>query len=288
MLHEEAKRVLGGMLALGVIVAAVMIPQRMTAKAAETGNNSQFIAFGVSGDVVGTTGDAVGTTGDAIGTTGDAIGTTGDVIGTTGTVVTDDPFAENFVPATIEEAVVYEDSKEDPATLDCKFFHQNGKSYWYESGVRQGTYDDPKGVIGDGTIRGREIYDADTNAWYWCDSCLDGSKAVNKEVWMPYVYNGENKWSETEIKQNAAVSGSMAVQVEQAVKSGTGKWVRYNANGKMYKEWYKVTAAEAQYYPDQVGQIYYYDLITGLMAHGDTLIDGVWYHFDEVTGALKR
>ena len=33
------------------------------------------------------------------------------------------------------------------------------KSYWYEGGIRQGTTKDPKGVIGDGTNRGREIYE---------------------------------------------------------------------------------------------------------------------------------
>ncbi len=46
----------------------------------------------------------------------------------------------------------------------------DGKSYWYEDGVRQGTYDDPKGVLGDGVVRGREIYDPATDAWYWLDS----------------------------------------------------------------------------------------------------------------------
>ncbi len=202
--------------------------------------------------------------------------------------ISNDPFSESFIPEMIEEKIEYPNTTEDPKSFDCKFYHKDGKSFWYENGVRQGTYDDPKGVIGDGTIRGREIYDADTNAWYWCDSILEGAKAVNKEVWMPYIYQGEKAWSDAEIKSNAETSGSMASQVEAGIKKGNGKWVRYNANGKMYKGWYKVTSSEAQYYPKQVGNIYYYDEKTGLMAHGDTVIDGVTYHFDETTGVLQR
>ncbi len=200
----------------------------------------------------------------------------------------DDPFSENFIPAMIEEQIVYPDSMIDPSTLNCKFYHRGGKSYWYENGVRQGTFDDPKGVVGDGTVRGREICDMETVAWYWCDSIYDGAKAINKEVWMPYVYQDEKNWSEEQIKQVASESGSMASQVEAAIKSGTGKWVRYNANGKMFKGWYKVTGSESQIYPDKVGNIYYYDERTGLMAHGNTVIDGVTYHFDEVSGVLQR
>ena len=205
---------------------------------------------------------------------------------------TTNPFSEDFAPAMIEEQIVYPNTTEDPSTLNCKFYHQNGKSYWYENGIRQGTYDDPKGVMGDGSIRGREICDMETAAWYWCDSCLDGAKAVNKEVWVPYIYQGEKAWSDAEIKQNAAASidehADMSAQLEKDIKAHTGKWVRYNANGKMFKGWYKVTSSEAQYYPDQVGNIYYYDFKTGLMAKGDLTIDGVAYHFDETTGVLQR
>ena len=35
----------------------------------------------------------------------------------------------------------------------------NDKYYWYENNIKQGTYDDPKCVIGDDLCRGREIYD---------------------------------------------------------------------------------------------------------------------------------
>ena len=204
----------------------------------------------------------------------------------------DSPFSDSFSPAMIEEAIVYPNTTADPSTLNCKFYHQNGKSYWYENGVRQGTYDDPKGVIGDGTVRGREVCDMETAAWYWCDSVYNGAKAVNKEVWMPYIYQNEKSWDDAEIKQNAEASkdehADMSAQLERDIAAHTGKWVRYNANGKMFKGWYKVTSSEAQYYPDQVGNIYYYDPKTGLMAKGDLTIDGVTYHFDETSGVLIK
>ncbi len=145
------------------------------------------------------------------------------------------------------------------------------KSYWYENGVKQGTLDDPKGVEGYGTIRGREIYYHGTNVsfgndssagWYWLDACYDGAKATSKEVWLPYVYQDEE-------------SGSTE-----------GKWVRYDHVGRMYKGWYNVFAQSVKYYPDQFGNRYYYDPITGAMSKGWRMIDGTAYHFNEHTGVL--
>ncbi len=162
----------------------------------------------------------------------------------------------------------------------------DGTAYWYENGIRQGTYDDPKGVIGDGTVRGREICDMASQGWYWLDSCYNGAKAVNKEVWMPYIYQQEKGWSDAEIKMNAEASGNMAAQVERDIKAGTGKWVRYDDNGAMYKGWYTVEGQQATIYPDQVGNTYYYGPKTGLMAKGDLVIDGINYHFDEISGVL--
>ncbi len=45
----------------------------------------------------------------------------------------------------------------------------NGKDYWYENGMKQGT-----------TGRGKEIYDPDSNAWYWLDAKQGGAKAVDR------------------------------------------------------------------------------------------------------------
>jgi len=163
---------------------------------------------------------------------------------------------------------------------------ENGKYYWYERGVRQGTRQDPKGVLGDGSVRGREIYDPESNGWYWLDACYNGAKATGKEVWMPYVYQGEEFFNAADLERIAANSGGLKQNVIDAVKSHCGKWVRYDAEGKMYTGWYAVIGEEAIRYPKQAGNIYYYDPVTGLMAKGPVCIDGVNYQFDLVSGAL--
>lgn len=162
------------------------------------------------------------------------------------------------------------------------------RKYWYENSVRQGTYDDLKGVKGDGIIRGREIYDPASDGWYWLDACYAGAVAVSKEVWMPYIYQNESGWSDSEINMNAGNSGDMAAQVAKAIREKSGKWVRYDENGKMYKGWYTVEGEDALLYPSQAGNTYYYDMMTGLMAKGTVTIDGVTYNFDQITGALIR
>ena len=82
----------------------------------------------------------------------------------------------------------------------------NGKDYWYENGVKQGT-----------TGRGKEIYDPDSDAWYWLDANRGGAKAVSKDVYQ---------------------------------ESNGGKWVRYDANGHMIKGW--DTNDDGTYYFDLV------------------------------------
>lgn len=162
------------------------------------------------------------------------------------------------------------------------------KKYWYERNVKQGTYEDPKNIEGDGTIRGREIYDPRSNGWHWLDACYEGADAYDKEVWMPYIYSLEDQFSEEEIINNAAASGEMADQVKESIYNKTGKWVRYDSEGRMYKGWYTVEGADAELYPTQAGNTYYYDPKTGLMARGYVYIDGVQYHFDEITGVLTK
>lgn len=49
----------------------------------------------------------------------------------------------------------------------------DGKDYWYEDGVKQGTEG-----------RGKEIYDPESDAWYWLDSDANGAKAVSKDVYQ--------------------------------------------------------------------------------------------------------
>ena len=179
-----------------------------------------------------------------------------------------------------------------------EFFTIDGKDYWYEDGVRQGTYDDPKGVMGDGTVRGREICDFKTQAWYWLDAVYDGAKAVNKEVWMPYIFQDEKTMTEekkeawrtyanTYTEDPDGTTAEMGNQLVDAINERTGKWVRYDENGKMYKGWLTITENLSQYYPGQVGNTYYYDYATGLMAKGKTVIGGEEYFFDEKTGVLQ-
>ena len=82
----------------------------------------------------------------------------------------------------------------------------NGKDYWYENGVKQGT-----------TGRGKEIYDPDSDAWYWLDAKQGSAKAVSKDVYQ---------------------------------ESNGSKWVRYDANGHMIKGW--DTNDDGTYYFDLV------------------------------------
>lgn len=58
----------------------------------------------------------------------------------------------------------------------------------------------------------------------------------------------------------------------------------------MIKGWYTVKEGteDAKLYPTQVGNTYYYDSRTGLMAKGSITIDGINYTFDSVTGALIK
>ena len=141
----------------------------------------------------------------------------------------------------------------DEYDTKCEFVRAEGTYYWYEDNVKQGTEDDPKGVkdtLYGGTVRGREIYDPLTDAWYWLDAVYDGAVAKDKEVWMPYVFQGDD--------------------------NAEGKWVRYDKNGKMIKGWYANDAGT-----------YYYDLITGAMLKGTHVINGKTYTFDLLTGLLQ-
>ena len=133
------------------------------------------------------------------------------------------------LPALAEETATPETA--DSASTYTGWKTVNGKDYWYENGVKQGT-----------TGRGKEIYDPDSDAWYWLDANRGGAKAVNKDVYQ---------------------------------ESNGGKWVRYDANGHMVKGW--DTNNDGTYYFDQVygtmakgivtidGNLYLFDVDTGVM-----------------------
>lgn len=183
------------------------------------------------------------------------------------------------------------DESEGPAYIEGKnlsWYEAGGKSFWYENGVKQGTYDDPKGVVGFGTVRGREIYDPESGAWYWLDSVNSGARAIGKEVWMPYIYQNEKGLTDEEKYAYSRQSDpGMQDLVYAYMQNGTGKWVRYDENGKMLKGWVTIEGALAEKYPDQKGNTYYYDTKTGLMAKGEITIDGETYFFDELTGVRQ-
>lgn len=152
-----------------------------------------------------------------------------------------------FVDATVKQtsgvttAAVNFNGKDYTAKYGEKngWVEENGKKYWYENGVKQGT-----------TGRGKEIYDPDSDAWYWLDAVQGGAMTVNKDV---YQESAAGQWADR--------------------PDGTGKWVRYDENGHMVKGWQTTDKGT-----------YYFDLITGAMAKGAGDIDGVPCAFDEYTG----
>lgn len=152
-----------------------------------------------------------------------------------------------FVDATVKQtsgvttAAVNFNGKDYTAKYGEKngWVEENGKKYWYENGVKQGTEG-----------RGKEIYDPDSDAWYWLDAVQGGAMTVNKDV---YQESAAGQWADR--------------------PDGTGKWVRYDENGHMIKGWQTTDKGT-----------YYFDLITGAMAKGAGDIDGVPCAFDEYTG----
>ena len=170
-----------------------------------------------------------------------------------------------------------------------------GKDYWYENDVKMGVYGAPGNVWYDGTERGKEIYDPGSGAWYWLDACYDGAKATGKEVFMPYIYGNEKELDyiakynlayESNTCEENLENAKLGYQIWQVMVTGTGKWVRYDEYGRMIKGWVTIEGDLAKCYPDQEGNVYYYDRRTGIMAKGIVEIDGKHYEFDRITGVL--
>ena len=223
--------------------------------------------------------------------------TTGDTTDKTDDATTDDTTTGDSSDDETTAGDSSDDETESPNVIEGKNLSWNtvdatGKSYWYENGVKQGTVDDPKAVSYDGAVRGREIYDPESMEWYWLDANSNGARAVSKEVFVPYIYQDQGNWTADDMMNNAKLSDGgldgVGGTVYSAMINKTGKWIRYDAKGAMIKGWYTVEGAEAELYPAQKGNTYYYDTKTGTMAKGDCVIDGVLYHFDGLTGALKK
>ena len=113
-----------------------------------------------------------------------------------------------------------------------------GHKYWFDNGT---------------AAKDKQVYSPADDAWYWLDAVDGGKKAVSKDVYQE------------------SYAGAYADR-----EDGTGKWVRYNAEGRMIKGW-----------SEQNGNRYYFDLETGAMAKGTTTIDGTVYTFSWVTGVLQ-
>ncbi len=181
---------------------------------------------------------------------------------------------------------------------DCIFEtrESDGKQIWFEKDVQMGVYGAPGNVWYDGTERGKEIYDPASDAWYWLDTVFEGAKATGKEVFMPYVYGDEATFDSQRMHDLAyesntcaenAENAKLGYQIWQSMQRGTGKWVRYDQDGKMIKGWVTIEGPLAEIYKDQVGNVYYYDQRTGVMAKGIVEIDGKHYSFDRDTGVCR-
>ena len=137
------------------------------------------------------------------------------------------------------------------------WYEENGKFYWYENGVRQGTEG-----------RGKEIYDPASDAWYWLDAVQGGAKAVNKDVYQESASAYPDR------------------------PDGTGKWCRYDENGHMVKGW-QTTANGATYYFEQQtgamakgfvvidGKKCGFDVTTGVGINGWSSLDGKDYWYEK-------
>lgn len=126
----------------------------------------------------------------------------------------------------------------------CAFHQQTDVAYHEEwNKENNGYYWYEKGIRQGTEGRGKEIYDPATKAWYWLDAVDKGKRAVSKDVYQ---------------------------------ESNGGKWVRYDADGRMVKGW-----------NTQDNKKYYFDPTTGAMAKGIVRINGADYYFDENTGVLQ-
>lgn len=135
------------------------------------------------------------------------------------------------------------------------------------------------------------FYDPSTDAWYWAEA--DGSIAKNHDAFVPL---------------NNQVAGDAWENASTSWRVNNGKWVRLGADGAMIKGEDYVASEDAWYYFDLVtGEMahgfrlvsadggskwVFYDYTTGIMAHGEKYVDDShgdqagWMYFDENTGAV--
>ena len=103
---------------------------------------------------------------------------------------------------------------------------------------------------------------------YWYeDGIRQGTEGRGKEIY--------DLASDAWYWLDAVDNGKKAVSKDVYQESDGGKWVRYDADGHMIKGW-----------DTQGVDRFYFDPVTGAMAKGVVMIDGIRYWFDSRTGAL--
>lgn len=106
--------------------------------------------------------------------------------------------------------------------------------YWLDAGVM---------------ARTKEVYDPETDAWYWFDS--DGTMAFDKDVWIPDL----------------------------------DKWVRYDENAHMIKGF--DIRYEGKYYFDPItGEMLHGEAYLDENVFPEDSSLAGWYHFDEIDGKM--
>lgn len=164
----------------------------------------------------------------------------------------------------------------------------DGELYWFDSGVM---------------ARHKEVYDPETDAWYWCDP--DGTLAYSKDVYIPahdkwvrydesahmvkglqrtakgaYYFDlitGEMMHGEHFLPLDGTggydwyhfddITGIMDVDKDVYVPSNGGKWVRYDEDGKMVKgEDVRISPVDGKQHR------WYFNTVTGEMLKGLQII----------------
>lgn len=189
--------------------------------------------------------------------------------------------------------------------------------YWYEDNQRQGV--DLDNLDDRTAYRGKEIYDPDTDGWYWMDNIDKGKMAVSKDVYQPNTVgdDGIPKWvrydqfgkmlkgqvnSQDENGDYTLfywfdeISGAMKKGMTQIDTVESELVPLIDRNGKVMKDsegntamttsWYRVDAdGKRVESSEEAGKKWvYYDDVTGIMLYGYHTMDGKLYYFDEYDG----
>ena len=153
---------------------------------------------------------------------------------------------------------------------------EDGRTYYYDEitgqmyhglAVIDGmeyAFDDITGVMVDCAW-----YTSDGNDYWYENGVRQGTEGRGKEVYDPST----DAWYWLDAVDN----GKKAVNKDVYQESDGGKWVRYDDQGRMVKGWNTNEAGT-----------YYFDGITGAMAKGSVVIDGVEHYFNEATGIQER